>query len=655
MLWDCGIGPALTGQVIQQSGHVSTSVSEVLTAGAYHTLGASIGEDSYTRALIEELPKAAKSGAVRIIDLHTQLLNRLGARKPLALNTVHRAPTHGWLSRVHRSIVLTPLGSKSKGDGTSTSGPLGPLRQPVNGAQAAGEMYVDRADIDNLGSLITVCFRISEMDTTVAALENWLREAPEQAQDAIKVTGMYAGYSPLISLVIPLHVWALLPECPSQGLKGFAITGLANPEVEEAIESALFTRMELEENKASLAHRHHSDPQAVHKMEDSVLDEGYSLRNSPNKIRKALPTGRRLLPSEPRALLPGERRELPRAASQHQPTIVHTSAESPLPPSPATGSERKALPTSRKPVKISIKSAGPLLYCQECNGAVFKDDEALAAHKRKHHTRPFQCVFNWAGCTSDFASKNEWKRHVMSQHILLNYWLCQLDSCRNTVNTPKSANGATLPNGAIFNRKDLYTQHLRRMHTPPAIKKQLKVLKASKSAPNTDLVQWEEHLKDLQKAGYKQRCNLPTYMRCPAVGCAHEFQGANAWDDRMEHVAKHLEKAAAGKEQRVTFGGDWDPTLTTWATRPDVGIVVKNADGEWKTWESPPKASRHTVPMGDIAADDGYGNTSALDANGNENGDTPDEEDDEERDRERSRSVIEVAEGQHSHDDSPDY
>ncbi len=49
-------------------------------------------------------------------------------------------------------------------------------------------------------------------------------------------------------------------------------------------------------------------------------------------------------------------------------------------------------------------------------------DEDLANHVRKQHMRLFQCVFNLDGCEYMFASKNECKPYVMSQHLLLYYW-----------------------------------------------------------------------------------------------------------------------------------------------------------------------------------------------------------------------------------------
>jgi hypothetical protein len=67
--------------------------------------------------------------------------------------------------------------------------------------------------------------------------------------------------------------------------------------------------------------------------------------------------------------------------------------------------------------------------------------------------RPFHCDFTFAGCQQTFASKNEWKQHINSQHTQPYYWRCDFPSCidRKT---------------ATSNRKDLFGQHLKRMHGP---------------------------------------------------------------------------------------------------------------------------------------------------------------------------------------------
>lgn len=271
-------------------------------------------------------------------------------------------------------------------------------------------------------------------------------------------------------------------------------------------------------------------------------------------------------------------------------------------------------PAQSKKIKLEPNSpahkAGRTgLTCSECPDASFKDATGLQNHIKKQHTRPFTCVFSFAGCVSTFAAKNEWKRHVASQHLLLNYWLCCQGACAKISNANLSSahvfsgHGATapaLPNGAIFNRKDLYTQHVRRMHVPPALKKQIKQKKT--------VQEWEERIQTLQGEAHKLRCDLPKYMVCPAARCGAQFHGSNAWDERMEHVAKHLEKAAAGLEDAIAFGGPGDPTLTSWAARADVAVVVPSAaPGGWTMNNPlrPDKVSRARVQP--VAEPDGGG------------------------------------------------
>ena len=261
--------------------------------------------------------------------------------------------------------------------------------------------------------------------------------------------------------------------------------------------------------------------------------------------------------------------------------------------------------------KATLKGSKRSFPCPECPDISFKDENGLQKHIKTQHTRPFICVFHFAGCKSTFASKNEWKRHCASQHLLLNYWLCQQDQCAKVSNASQPSNKSasscqgtsygdgvctpTLPNGAIFNRKDLYTQHLRRMHVPPNVKKQVK---QKKSVP-----EWEESVRSYQDQAHRIRCHLPTRMDCPAMGCPAEFEGPNAWDERMEHVAKHLDKAGVGLESPIVFGGESDSSLVEWAARPDVAIIRSGGQGGWEL-HNPLRPTGHPRKGVPLAEDD---------------------------------------------------
>ena len=178
------------------------------------------------------------------------------------------------------------------------------------------------------------------------------------------------------------------------------------------------------------------------------------------------------------------------------------------------------------------------------------------------HKRPFICVFHFAGCKLTFATKNEWKRHVFSQHLRLHYWLCTKGQCDST--DPLRTHSRKASSSSIFNRKDLWVSHYRRMHMGPGGTERLSPEKQKILDTSHDIA-------------YKKRCDLPTYMTCPALHCETKFEGSDAWDDHLEHVAGHLGRAAAGNEPPITFGGDHDTTLTRWAT--SVGAVARGPRG----------------------------------------------------------------------------
>lgn len=193
--------------------------------------------------------------------------------------------------------------------------------------------------------------------------------------------------------------------------------------------------------------------------------------------------------------------------------------------------------------------------CNHCSHAPFKDSSSLRKHIAAAHTRPFPCAFSFAGCTSTFGSKNEWKRHIASQHLCLQYYRCS--QC------PQSA---VEGKGNEFNRKDLFTQHLRRMHAPFQVKR------AMSKGETKLLAEWEDHVKNMQQTCLVTRRQPPQTSACPKPGCHHAFEGPGSWDEWTEHVGRHMEK---GEAQSLGV----DPLLAQWAL--DEGIIESKGDGEY--------------------------------------------------------------------------
>jgi hypothetical protein len=139
--------------------------------------------------------------------------------------------------------------------------------------------------------------------------------------------------------------------------------------------------------------------------------------------------------------------------------------------------------------------------------------------------RCFVCPLVKYGCSSTFGSKNEWKRHVSTQHIILGYWRC--DQCLS---------GDRKPND--FNRKDLFMQHVRRMHPVESDKNGASSTKSDKRKAE------DEVLNEIARRCYRKLRDAPERSGC--LFCEATFEGPNTWDERMEHVGRHLELAKKG-------------------------------------------------------------------------------------------------------------
>ncbi|KAL0466751.1 hypothetical protein QR685DRAFT_87048 [Neurospora intermedia] len=217
-------------------------------------------------------------------------------------------------------------------------------------------------------------------------------------------------------------------------------------------------------------------------------------------------------------------------------------------------SESPRITTGRRPLQKQVSKQET--RCSHCSHAPFKDSSSLRKHIAAAHTRPFPCAFSFAGCASTFGSKNEWKRHIASQHLCLQYYRCS--ACPQS-----SADGK----GNEFNRKDLFTQHLRRMHAPP-------ILKKPGSKPEAGLLaEWEAHVKEMQASCLVTRRQPPQRSSCPKPDCKSVFEGAGSWDEWTEHVGRHMEK---GEADRTGV----DPLLAQWAL--DEGIIERIEDDTYR-------------------------------------------------------------------------
>ena len=207
--------------------------------------------------------------------------------------------------------------------------------------------------------------------------------------------------------------------------------------------------------------------------------------------------------------------------------------------------------------------------CEQCEMA-FPSDSTLKKHVLATHSRPFVCTFHDYGCGSTVGSKNEWKRHINVQHMHLETWRCDIGACAVPAGAPEDSqqdgqncrriSSHRIPSLAgqldtdaatthDFDRKDLFTQHMKRMHAPPA------------TASRTEKQAFEAGIEEAQKRCYRKLRDPPINTICPFCPDRPKFE---TWDDRTEHVGKHLEKNDIDRNTEIE-----DPVLREWLRAED--------------------------------------------------------------------------------------
>jgi hypothetical protein len=169
----------------------------------------------------------------------------------------------------------------------------------------------------------------------------------------------------------------------------------------------------------------------------------------------------------------------------------------------ANHSRKRCLATERRSCNYTSN--------EKRKGRIAKSNREKAG--RSTANRAFPCALAQYGCGSTFIAKTEWKRHVNTRHIRLGIWRC--DMCSPTCND--------------FDRKDLFTQHLKRKH---------------RHHPLTTALSEQGEISDKAILHHLERCYIvlrTNPIRSECIFCTKVFEGDNSWDERMEHVAVHLE------------------------------------------------------------------------------------------------------------------
>jgi hypothetical protein len=546
---------------------------------------------SFTAALCESLHRLSTGRAFTVQRLYEDVMvwrqqawdpSRLTNGNKDAPQAPPRTPVFLTLTPgASRAISLAPLPAQGP-DAAALDGQAAQVKQEdiITPAAAVGLIF------DEPRVLVCTTF-VGEASPDMQFYNQWLHN-PSPIAPKVVVEGMFLGPPTMLIISMPTSIWNIvehdkvccyLGNISSSNLTHLYQRLLASPSFPQATAKDVEDgRMLLEARQAATARRNtqpaqptmhasngeaHPPPAASPVAMKEIVEDSAEMQEAAEQL-KALSHVRHLS-DETSARIARQSMQMadsieqrnegsrsPKEGSEDVDNDTANISQDVAVASPADGKPRRSL------LKLTPKSE---TRCTLCSHAPFKDSSSLRKHIAAAHTRPFPCAFSFAGCTSTFGSKNEWKRHIASQHLCLSYYRCS--AC-----PPGTAEGR----GNEFNRKDLFTQHLRRMHAPFAIKK------STTKADAKMLAEWENHVKEMQQSCLVVRRQPPPRSACPRPGCSSVFEGAGSWEEWTEHVGRHLEK---GEGDALGV----DRLLATWAL--DEGIIEpKGGPGQYRLTSS---------------------------------------------------------------------
>lgn len=131
---------------------------------------------------------------------------------------------------------------------------------------------------------------------------------------------------------------------------------------------------------------------------------------------------------------------------------------------------------------------------------------------------------------------------------------------------------------AKFNRKDLFGQHLKRMHVPLSMKITNKMsdeekmrIQQKNQETRDDFLQ--NTIPEIQQQCFVSLREPPSKSQCEI--CSDTFSGSGSWEQKMEHVGKHYEndgELALARHRRP------DTDLINWALRQKLVEPVSEKD-----------------------------------------------------------------------------
>ncbi|KXX74304.1 hypothetical protein MMYC01_208567 [Madurella mycetomatis] len=282
------------------------NVIEVISAVGFDAVAAEPGTDSFTHHLDEALALAKRSGPIKAVDLHREIISRVFPQErrrlrrgtsfivddngPVEEKSRRRCPLHYWLSGPSKSITLAPLDSPSCTAKSYDAAEVTLVEPPSNTVPTPGDLemegiiQVQQAKFPQ----VLVCFRVTREDFEPAAWVKWLREAPPEARDLIKIEGFWGSFSSLILVGMPVQVWDLLPDSPAVSFVGFITTDNYGKNFQREVDNLLSVTTEMKFEEEMAMGSEGQEPTKAQKEAEALLTS--TLLDVPDEALPSKPT-----------------------------------------------------------------------------------------------------------------------------------------------------------------------------------------------------------------------------------------------------------------------------------------------------------------------------------------------------------------------------
>ncbi|KAF3000506.1 hypothetical protein E8E14_006247 [Neopestalotiopsis sp. 37M] len=473
-----------------------------------------------------------------------------GASKSISL--ADKLPISQYLNRgKNQSITLGPLPARPEADGETQSSGVSQLDQTIQ-PQSVAELTFDEARV-----LVCTTF-VGEASPDMSSFDQWLHTSPGAASKVV-VEGMFLGPPTMLLISMPGSVWSVVQHDKVCCFLGYITSRNLTHIYKQLVGSISSAKVTPEDGRILLEAREAASASAsaaaiAHRYEHNHADGNHISRLPETPTRPEGP-GR----PDPTSLS----QPIGNAAFATTPVIVVKQQDD--------GEDSAEMQEAAEQLKAlsHVRHLSDEGSAAQANSSLMEVTPEIKHDESSSHSMN-ESGFDEIQHTTPTAKPKP--RRSLAKVTPKQETRCDLCSHAPFKDSSSCPQSSIEGKGNEFNRKDLFTQHLRRMHAPFAIKK------AIAKGDSKLQVEWETHVKEMQTSCLITRRKPPQRSACPKPDCASVFEGPTSWDEWTEHVGRHMEK---GEAARLGV----DRLLAKWAL--DEGVIERKEDGEYRLCSGP--------------------------------------------------------------------